>query len=76
MDQIIVGGTETFDPSAGDTARQSKLMEAMDEINQAMGKRTLFYACSGIRQKWSGAATRKSPPYTTDWYSLIQVKAT
>jgi hypothetical protein len=51
-------------------------MEAMDEINQAMGKRTLFYACSGIRQKWSGAATRKSPPYTTDWYSLIQVKAT
>ena len=60
---------------AGDTARQSKLMAAMDHINQAMGRRTLFYANSGIQQKWSGASARKSPAYTTDWDSLIHVKA-
>jgi hypothetical protein len=36
-----------------------------------MGKRTLFYASSGDQQKWSGAAARKSPSYTTDWDSLI-----
>jgi DNA polymerase V len=50
-------------------------MAAMDHLNQTMGKRTLFYASSGIRQAWSGAAARKSPSYTTDWESLILVKA-
>ena len=50
-------------------------MAAMDHINQAMGRRTLFYAGAGIQQKWSMTAARKSPSYTTDWESLIRVKA-
>jgi DNA polymerase V len=77
LTDLIPDGAQTRDLfERRDTARHSKLMAAMDDINQAMGRRTLFYASSGIQQKWSGAATRKSPSYTTDWDSLIQVKAT
>jgi DNA polymerase V len=77
LTDLILEGTETLDLLDGrDTPKQSKLMEAIDQMNQTMGKRTLFYACSGIQQKWSMNASRKSPSYTTDWESLIQVKAT
>lgn len=77
LTDLIPDGAQTQDLfERRDTARQSKLMAAVDDINQAMGRRTLFYASSGIQQKWSGAATRKSPSYTTDWESLIRVKAT
>jgi hypothetical protein len=41
-----------------------------------MGRRTLFYASSGIEQGWTGASARESPAYTTYWDSPIQVKAT
>jgi DNA polymerase V len=76
LTDLIPDGAQTQDLfERRDTARQSKLMAAMDHVNQAMGRRTLFYANSGIQQKWSGAATRKSPAYTTDWDSLIHVKA-
>lgn len=74
---LILEGTETLDLfERHDTARQSKLMAVLDQVNQTMRKRTLFYASSGIQQKWSMNAARKSPSYTTNWESLIQVKAT
>jgi DNA polymerase V len=76
LTDLLTEGTQTGDLFARrDTERESRLMSALDHINQTMGKRTLFYASSGIQQQWSGAATRKSPSYTTDWNSLIQVKA-
>lgn len=76
LTELIPDGTQTMDLfECRDTARQSKLMAAMDHINQEMGRRALFYASSGIQQKWSGASARKSPAYTTDWDSLIHVKA-
>jgi DNA polymerase V len=75
MDQISEGAEtpDLFDRR--DTAKRSRLMSAMDHINQTMGRQTLFYASSGIRQAWRGASARKSPAYTTDWESLIRVKA-
>lgn len=77
LTDLIIEGTETLDLfDRRDTARQSKLMAALDQINQSMGRRTLFYASTGIHQKWTGASACKSPPYTTDWESLILVKAT
>ena len=77
LTELLIESTQTLDLfDRRDTARESKLMAAMDHINQAMGRRTLFYASAGIQQKWSGAAARKSPSYTTDWESLIRVKAT
>lgn len=77
LTDLLIEGTQTLDLFVRrDTAKQSKLMEAMDHINQAMGRRTLFYASAGIQQKWSMTAARKSPSYTTDWESLIRVNAT
>jgi DNA polymerase V len=76
LTDLIPEGKETLDLfDRRDTAKQSKLMAAMDHVNQTMGRRTLFYACSGIRQAWAGASARRSPSYTTDWESLIRVKA-
>jgi DNA polymerase V len=77
LTDLFLAGTETLDLfDRRDTGRQSKLMAAMDHINQTMGRQTLFYASSGIRQAWRGASARRPPSYTTDWESLIQVKAT
>lgn len=76
LTDLLPEGAETLDLFARrDSASQSKLMAAMDHINQTMGRRTLFYACAGIDPKWTGAAGRKSPSYTTDWNSLIRVNA-
>jgi|SRR5579871_522517 len=76
LTDLLPEGTETLDLfDRRDTVKQSKLMAAMDQVNQKMGTRTLFYAGAGIRQKWSMIAARKSPSYTTDWQGLIQVKA-
>jgi DNA polymerase V len=77
LTDLLLEGTETMDLFARrDTGKQSRLMAAMDHINQTMGKQSLFYASSGIQQAWRGASARRSPSYTTDWESLIQVKAT
>lgn len=76
LTDLLEEGTETLDLfDRRDTAKQSKLMAAMDHLNQTMGKQTLFYASSGIQKAWRGAAARKSPSYTTDWQSLFHVKA-
>ncbi len=76
LTDLLLEGTETLDLfDRRDTGKQSKLMAAMDHLNQTMGKQTLFYASSGIQKAWRGAAARKSPSYTTDWESLIQVRA-
>ena len=58
-----------------DDKRQSKLMTTMDQINAAMGTRTLFYAGTGVNRPWVGASSSKSPAYSTDWNSLITVLA-
>lgn len=75
LTDLLLEGTETGDLfERRDTVRQSKLMAALDQINQTMGRRTLFYASAGVTQGWSGASARRSPAYTTDWESLIQVR--
>jgi DNA polymerase V len=64
LTDLIREGAETRDLfDRRDTARQSKLMAALDQVNQTWGKRTLFYASSGVRQAWTGASARKSPAY-------------
>jgi DNA polymerase V len=58
-----------------DTRQEATLMAALDKINAKMGQRTLFYAGSGIKRPWTGMATLKSAPYTTDWNCLPVMKA-
>jgi DNA polymerase V len=76
LTELVQEGHHTVDMfDTRDVKRQSKLMAAMDEINSQMGRRTLFYAGTGVTRPWSGVSSSKSPAYSTDWNSLITVQA-
>jgi DNA polymerase V len=53
--------------------RATRLMAAMDAINQTYGLNTTSFAGAGIRQPWRMQAAQKSPRYTTSWRELAIV---
>lgn len=53
--------------------RDLRLMNAIDKINNTSGRRTIFYASSGITQEWLPKSNMKSASYTSNWKDLIQV---
>jgi DNA polymerase V len=55
-----------------DTARSSRLMEALDRINANFGRGPLVYAGSGSRD-WKGAASMESNHFTPDWRQVLRV---
>jgi DNA polymerase V len=76
LTELVQEGNHTIDMfDTRDEKRQSKLMAAMDHINSVMGRRTLFYAGSGVKRPWVGVSSLKSPAYSTDWDNLITVRA-
>ncbi|HEX4044479.1 MAG TPA: Y-family DNA polymerase [Gammaproteobacteria bacterium] len=50
------------------------LMQAVDQINQKMGKHTVFYCAEGIAQPWKKRCDHRSPRYTTCWEELVSVE--
>ena len=58
-----------------DTAKSSRLMQALDRINAEHGRGSLVYAASGLSRTWAAAATMKSRHYTTDWRQVLHVRA-
>ena len=56
-----------------DTAKSSRLMEALDRINAEFGRGTLVYAGSGLARSWKAAAAMESPHYTTDWRQVLRI---
>jgi DNA polymerase V len=66
----------------GDEAPQqrdrSRLMGALDQVNQRFGKRTLLLASSGIHQgmdTWGMKQVRRTPRYTTNWDDVPVARA-
>lgn len=57
-----------------DTARTSRLMQAVDRINADLGRGTLVYAGSGLARQWAAVANMESPHYTTDWRQVMKVE--
>lgn len=53
-----------------DSAKQQKLMETIDAVNDQMGKNSLFHLSQGIQRDWSMRANHCSPRYTTHWNEL------
>jgi DNA polymerase V len=51
----------------------TNLMNALDKINAKHGSRTVFYAGSGIEQKWQPKSDLKSKCYTTSWNNILNV---
>lgn len=60
------GGPETLD-------RNQKLMEAVDQINQKMGRNTVRLGTAGLKEAWGMRRGHLSPCYTTRWEDLLEV---
>mgnify|MGYP001765312853 CR=1 FL=1 len=57
---------------------RSKLMRAMDEVNDRFGKRTVLLGSSGLTQgadTWGMRQVRRTPCYTTRWNEVPTVRA-
>ena len=57
-----------------DTLKSETLMKTVDEINQLMGRDTVFYCAQGINKPWLIRSDYRSPRYTTRWNELLQVR--
>ena len=58
-----------------DSARSSRLMQAMDKINADFGRGSLVFAGSGLTRDWKATASMESPHYTTDWRQVLRINA-
>lgn len=56
--------------SGYDRARSTKLMCALDSINQIYGMHTISFAGTGIRKPWRTITDKRTPRYTTRWDEL------
>ena len=52
----------------------NKAMEVMDNLNQKMGKNTIFIASQGVDRLWDMRRIYCSPRYTTCWDELLKVR--
>lgn len=46
------------------------LMLALDVLNQRFGRGPVKVSTQGAYKQWQMKQERKSPHYTTDWYSI------
>ncbi len=72
---VPVGQTQADLFDAQDRKKSTRLMSALDSINDRWGAGTLHYASSGITKAWKTQFHRRSPAYTTDWDALPVVTA-
>ena len=57
---------------------RSRLMTAMDTVNQRFGKGALHMASAGMagdKRIWSMKQERRTPGYTTRWADILEVRA-
>jgi DNA polymerase V len=59
----------------GDTDKRSRLMEALDTVNDRFGRFTAVPATQGFKQDWKMRADMKSPAYTTRITDVPSVRA-
>jgi len=57
----------------GDLSSNSKLMLALDTLNQRFGRGTVKVSTQGAYQDWQMRQERKSPNYTSDWDEVPMV---
>ena len=58
-----------------ENAKENSLMDAIDRINKAYGKMTIFPASNGNRQNYFPKQKYLSPRYTTQINELMKVVA-
>jgi DNA polymerase V len=50
--------------------KRDVLMKVMDNLNQNMGGRTVYFAAEGVRRSWQMRRENVSPNYTTKWSDI------
>jgi DNA polymerase V len=66
------------DETTADIADKTRLMSALDAINQRYGKGTMKMASAGLdgdRRVWAMRQERRTPGYTTDWAGIPVARA-
>ena len=74
----VVQGELGFDDVVPEQRDRSRLMVAMDHVNDRFGKRTLLLGSSCIEQgadTWGMKQVRRTPRYTTDWREVPTARA-
>lgn len=71
MELVPAGGQQNdlFGFTLGEE-KATKLMDAMDSINEKYSKGTIKLASEGLNKAWAMKRNMKSPNYTTDWNDL------
>lgn len=67
-----------LDLEADDTKDRSRLMSALDGINDRYGRGTLLMASAGLagdKRAWSMKQERRTPGYTTRWEDMPVARA-
>jgi len=70
--------SELFDPAAGiiQQADRERLMTTLDQLNQKLGRGTLWIVAEGFQQNWRMRRENLSPAYyTSHWDQLPVVRA-
>ena len=57
-----------------DRDKKQALMQAVDKVNQLMGRDTVRVASAGFDRKWKLRQERLSPCYTTRWKDVLNIK--
>lgn len=74
----FVQGELDWGEQGSDQRDRSKLMRAMDSVNDRFGKRTVLLGSSGLSQgadTWGMRQLRMTPGYTTKWSDAPMVRA-
>lgn len=71
-------GELLWDEAPSEPRDRTRLMEALDQVNDRFGKRTLLLGSSGMdhgADTWGMKQVRRTPGYTTDWGEVPVVRA-
>jgi len=74
----FVQSTLDWDAPVHDQRDRTKLMKAMDEVNDRFGKRTVLLGSSGLtngEDSWGMRQVRRTPNYTTSWDDVPTARA-
>ena len=77
QDASVEQGELDLLPSS-DTRDSTRLMSALDSINDRYGKGTLRFASAGAQREvraWEMKHERRTPAYTTEWGALPTARA-
>lgn len=73
QDLFATATTNSVTESNPTQAKSTRLMHAIDSINQKMGKESIKLASEGFKRPWKMKQNNKSRSYTTDWDGLVEV---